>query len=135
MEVLCEDTLVLIFEYLDGRALYRLRKVNKWIRLVLDSNPKLFWYKHYDIYKIKPYIYNYDYTNKYYMYMILCNKDTRINIEEKIEHRYMISYCSSYNPIFPERLYNHKEIAYTYSGRYFDYSYPTYNLEKTIVFF
>ncbi|SNW62352.1 F-box domain-containing protein [Orpheovirus IHUMI-LCC2] len=74
MEIVCEDILLLIFKDLDVRTLYNLRRTNKWIKFIIDCNPKLFWYKHYDMRKIKYIPYEettYDF-ERYNIYKILC---------------------------------------------------------------
>ncbi|SNW62354.1 Hypothetical protein ORPV_450 [Orpheovirus IHUMI-LCC2] len=92
--------LLLVFKDLDVLTLYNLRRTNKWIKFIIDCNPKLFWYKHYPIAKIKPYVYNYEYSEKYNVLMILCMNYYRINIIDEINYsyRYMVTYADDYVP-------------------------------------
>lgn len=40
-----------VFELLQIKELLNIRKVNKELKTVIDGNPCLFWYKHYDLVK------------------------------------------------------------------------------------
>ncbi|SNW62351.1 Hypothetical protein ORPV_447 [Orpheovirus IHUMI-LCC2] len=112
MEIVCEDILLLIFKDLDVLTLYNLRMTNKWIKFIIDCNPKLFWYKHYDMAKIKLYVNYHDNINKRHAYLMLCTEKSIIILYNP-ECRYMINYVD--DCVFS--------------------SYPLYNKDKTIVYF